>query len=330
MSAAVQAVAAPPLDAQPVMQVDWLELVAFLSRRGVARLDRLTNALAIQGDEDLSDDAEADSIDDDRRALIEDEVEQRVGSLGAAYPFELSSDGEELRLKPAAHRRGGVFYLLCLIVSHVKKSPILLDVPSDGEIARVRKEEFQVLATLAIAGALNGPAISMGWPRATDETILDVLQRVTDMSGTGVPRSTPGPEASPAAKDGGMDVIGWQPANNGMPPPLAMWFGQAASGHHWKGKSAVHEAERFLESYFDFRPATNIAAATVIPHRISDDVQRQLGRYHGHILDRLRTPGAALRGYELARQGAYHVDGSAAAVTISRWVYDFRRPRLAA
>lgn len=329
MSTPAATMATPALDAKPVMQVDWLELVAFFSKRGVARLDRLDGALTVQEEDHLSDDATADAIIDERRSLIEDEIEQRERALGEAYPYVLSDDGEELRLKAPAARRGGVFYLLCLIVSHFTKSPILLVPPEDEDIARVRKQQFQVLATFAVAGMMRGPAISLGWPRPTAATILEVLQRVCDMSGTGVPRPAPGQEASPAAKDGGMDVIGWQPANNGLPPPMAMFFAQVASGHNWKAKSAATEIGRFVRSYYLEAPATNLSAVTVIPHRIPLDEHAQLGNYHGHILDRLRTPLEALRGYDFAVEGL-HVDGLDAVISISRWVYDFRRPRLAA
>ncbi len=330
MTAARDAVAAPPLDAEPHLQADWLELVAFFSRRGVARLDRLDGAMTVQEEDHLADDGEADGIADDRRSLIEDEIEQRSKELGQAYPFTLSDDGEELQLKAASDRRGGVFYLLCLIVSHFAYSPILLWLPDEADISQVRNKHFQVFATCAVAGMIPGPAISMGWPRASTETILEVLTRVTEMGATGIPRPAPGQEASPAAKDGGVDVIAWQIANNNLPPPVVMYFGQTASGHNWSGKSAVHEIDTFLSAYYMEYPKTNFAAVTIIPHRLSATDHTRHGRKHGHILDRLRAPGSALRGFDLGKRDGLHVDGISAVPAISRWVYDYRRARLAA
>lgn len=330
MTASKDSVGAPPLDAKPDVQVDWLEFTAFFSRRGVARLDRLDGAMTVLEEDHLTDDAEADGITDDRRSLIEDEIEQRSTALGDAYPFSLSDDGEELAMKPAPDRRGGVFYLLCLVVSHFRYSPILLSLPTDADIASVRREQFQVLATCAVAGMMPGPAVSMGWPRASTETMLEVLSRIGEMGGTGVPRLVPGDEASPFAKDGGVDVIAWQVANNNLPPPIVMYFGQVASGHNWHGKSAFAEIDVFVSAYYLERPKTNYAAVTIIPHRLFPAEHMQHGKKHGHILDRLRTPVAALRGFDLAKRSGLQVDGIASVPLISRWVYDYRRARLAA
>jgi len=323
-------VAPPPLDAKPIVQVDWLEFVAFFSRRGVSRLDRLDNAMIVQEEESPIDDAEADAIVDDRRALIEDEVEKRVKSLGDVYPFYMSDDGEELRLKPAADRRGGVFYLLCLVISHFTNSPILRLLPSDANIAEARKRQFQTLATYAVAGMVKGPTISMGWPRSDKEPLLDVLNRMRELGSSGVPKTKPGGEASPKAKDGGMDIIAWEIAINHLPPPAAMWFGQVASGHNWAGKSAKGEIDNFLWAYYDERPQTNYNAVTIIPHRLADDDYLRNSARHGHILDRLKTPKAAERGYTLAKTGGIHVDGIEHVSSISRWVYDYRRAGMAA
>ena len=323
-------VAPPPLDADPVIQVDWLEFAAFFNRRGIARLDRLDNAMAVQEEESLSNDADADAIIDDRRALIEDEVENRIKALGDVYPFSMSNDGEELRIKPPAERRGGVFYLICLVISHFTRSPILRFIPSNDEISKVRKRQFQALATYAVAGLVNGPSISMGWPRPDKESILDVLDRMKELGSSGTPRTELGLEASPYAKDGGMDVIAWSFGINDRPPPASMWFGQVASGHNWTGKSAQGEILAFLWSYYDERPQTNTNAVTIIPHRLSDDEHLRHSARHGHILDRLRTPKAAERGYTMAKIGGVHVDGIEHVSSISRWVYDYRRAGMAA
>ena len=327
MTTQSETVGTPPLDASPDVQVDWLEFVAFFNRRGVARLDRLDGALTIQEEDHLADDGASDAILDDRRALIEDEVEQRTKALGAAYPFVMSDDGEELRIR-VLNMRGAGFYFLCLIVSHFKYSTILLSLPSDKDVARVRKEQFQLLATLAVAGAIRGPAISMGWPRSSGETILDVLNRMAAMGSTGIPRPVPGSEASPSAKDGGIDVIGWTNGINRLPPPLTMYFGQVASGHNWRAKSAVSEIDPFVSSFYLERPKTNYAAITIVPHRLFPSDHDQLAKKHGHILDRLRTPIAALRGFELATFKRAEVDGYMAVSTISKWLIYYRRPRL--
>ncbi|QPD00212.1 hypothetical protein [Qipengyuania soli] len=297
------ALSAPPLDADNVLLVDWLEILCFFDPRGVARLDEIDNVIAIQAEEGLYDDARADALKDELRELIENEVDIRSESLKDAYPFELSEDGEELRIKPRTHRRGMSFYLTCLIVSHFSKSPILLTPPDDNEEAVMRKRHFQTFSTIAVAGYVEGPAVSFGWPRQTGETITEAVSRCCDSSQTGTARIPPGPVAAARAKDGGMDVIAWRVAVNGGPPPSYMCFGQAASGHLWAGKSSKDELESFLEGYFLDRPACNYTTVTVIPFRLTEEAHAQFGHRHGSILDRLRAPRAALIAMELAQDG---------------------------
>ena len=313
-----------------MLLADWLELVAFLDERNVARLDEIDNAFAIQDEEHASDDGTADAIREARREHIENELICRARDLTYAYPFELSADGEELRLKGRGARRGACFYLACLIISHFKGSPILVKPPSDDDAARVRKRQFQTMATLAVAGHAAGPALSFGWPRVTGESITEAIQRCCDLSGTGSPRIPPGPEASARAKDGGMDVIAWQPAINNQPPPGVMFFGQAASGHNWSGKSANDELDTFLEGYFLDRPACATAGVTVVPHRLSQEEHARFGRRHGHILDRLRTPRAALEGLRLAAEGGHAIDEVDATPRLNLWLLRYRRGLAAA
>lgn len=325
MTNKADAVTAPPLDADPVLIVDWLELVAFFDPRGVARIDAVENSIKIQDEEHATDDASADAIRDDRRSLIEDEITKRSDGAGDAYPYVLSGDGEELTLKARGARRGACFYLACLVISHFTRSPILIKPPADDARAAVRKKQFQVMATLAVAGHVGGPAVSFGWPRATGETITDAVERCCMMSRTGTARNPPGQEASRSAKDGGMDVIAWRIADDGQPPPAIMYFGQAASGHGWGAKSANDEVDQFLGGYFIERPACQTAGVTVVPFRVSADDHNRYGRRHGHILDRLRTPRAALKGLRLSCESGVAVDEIESVRSLNGWLLRYRR-----
>ncbi|WP_156482943.1 hypothetical protein [Sphingopyxis granuli] len=327
---AITAVAPPALDADSFILVDWLELTAFFDEKGRARLDEIDNTTEIQKEDHAEDNGTADAEKDERRETIENEINSRVASLGDAYPFVLSEDGEELRLKPRGERRGLGFYLTCLVISHFTKSPILSNPPSGDEAAKVRKRQFQTLATLAVAGHVQGPAVSFGWPRASGETITEAVGRCCEGSGTGTPRVPPGPEAAKKAKDGGMDVIAWRHADNGLPPPAMMYFGQAASGHNWSGKSANDELDQFLGGYFLDRPACSMVGLTVVPFRLSEDDHKLYGKRHGHILDRLRTPKAAMKGIELATVNGVHVDEVDRAHSLLSWLVRYRNEQRAA
>ena len=199
---------APPLDADFALLADWLELAAFHSVHRRARLDEIDGAFKILDQEQSSDTGTEDAAREERRALIEQEINSRQNQLESAYPYELSQDGEQLEL--VSTRGPTSFYLACLVFSHATRSPILLIPPGARLLARGRRKEFQILATLAVAGHLEGPALSFGWPRSNGTTIVQAIIRACALSGVGTARNPPGPVASKFAKDGGMDVIGWR------------------------------------------------------------------------------------------------------------------------
>lgn len=328
MSIASSPVSAIPTDASVSLKVDWLELVAFFSARGVARLDELENIDAIQQDEPPIDDASENAEQEDRRAAIENEIVERARGAGPAYPFYVSDDGEELLLKRRGDRRGAAFYLLCLIATHFIKSQVLNRAPTAREIVKLRKTQYQIVSTLAVAGHVQGPTVSIGWPRASNETLSQVLTRVCSLSGTGRLKIPPGREASRKAKDGGMDVIAWRVADDGRVPPAIMYFAQAASGHGWRQKSAFAALDKFLWGFFFERPACNHAAVTIVPFRLTDDEHAEWGADHGHILDRTRLPLAALKGFDLAAQQGVPVDELHRVHRVSSWIWRYRAANL--
>jgi len=310
-------------DASPQEQVDWLELTAFFDTFKRARLDEIAGGLHLQADGDDEDIAAEDAERDRLREDIEAEVQERSQVLGAAYPFELSEDGECLTLKIVRERPATSLYFLCLILSHVTRSPILKEPPKDADLRDVRKRHFQTFSTLAVAGMIKGPALSLGWPRANRETILNVIVRACSMSQTGTPRQIPATTANPSAKDGGIDVLAWEHSNDASLPSV-FWFAQAASGHGWRDKSAKDELPSFLRDYFDIAPQCNHGAVTVCPFVVSRRDLERVSFRHGTVLHRKSGPLAALMGLQLARSGV-HVEESNAVGGISMWLGKYRR-----
>ena len=311
----------PPLDADASTLVDWLELTAFHDANKRARLDEIDGAFRVQDQEQASDTASEDALREGRRNLIEEEVNTRIDQLGDSYPFQLTEDGEQLDL--IWNRGPASFYLTCLVFSHATRSPILLTPPSSRLLARGRRREFQILSTLAVAGHLEGPSLSFGWPRSSGATIVEAIRRSCELSGVGAERDPPGPVASKFAKDGGMDVIGWRPAVNGNPPPAEICFGQAASGHKWREKDAPSVLEDFYESFYLDRPQAQSTGVTIVPFRLTVADYQMHNRRHGFILDRLRTPRAAARGLELHKNGV-QVDEASRAGALAIWLGRYR------
>lgn len=315
--------AAPPADAQPIDLADWLELTAFFDCDGQARLDQIDDCMRIQEEEQEDDIADADAARERLRDAIETEIDFRSNGLRDAYPFALSGDGENLALKQRGDRRGLSFYILCLVLSHATRSPILLKTPADANLRDVRKRHFQILSTLAVAGHTNGPAISLGWPRVSGEAILEVVARACAGACTGIAREVPANTANPSAKDGGIDVLAWKPAND-RPPPTVFMFGQAASGWKWAEKTSKDEVGDFLEHYFEETPRCDYNYVTICPFRLDHSKLMRWSRRHGTILDRTRAPLYALMGVGLAEAGQ-SVDEAENACQLGIWLGRYRR-----
>lgn len=301
--------------------VDWLELTAFFDEYGVARVDALLASLL-----ELQETAEDNIAERDRQReqlieRLENEVVLRQRSLEDAYPFELSQGGEELSINADWRRPQFAFYLVCLITSHVTGSTILRTPPTDELLARLRNDIFQIVATLGLAGYSTGPAFSVGWPRRTGETIVQLLSRAVAAGGGFDVRNPPGRYVSPHEKDGGVDVIAW--TAEAVPPPSAFYFGQTASGKNWPSKPARDHAQTFGQAYMQDHMTGNRLYFTLIPYRVLDDAfWHSQTLFHMGILDRLRLPARAWQGVRLAEQGTL-IDNSDRLGDLTQWLDDF-------
>lgn len=312
----------PALDAVIDVLVDWLELVAFFDEFDRARIDELIGNRQTQA-ETPAGDFGSDDVERDRvRETIENEVIARQKALGGAYPFDLSADGEELCLLASRDDKIASFYLALLITSHFTGSPILVDPPSDAMVSRMRNRVFQVIGTLAVAGLTRGSAVSVGYPRETKETILTVLRRAEEWGFGLAPRDKPGRHATPRAKDGGIDVIGW-PSSDRPPPPYIM-FGQLASGNNWRDKPLILEYDLFVSDFLEDAGTGQHNFLTMIPFQLSDELDFQRASVqHRYIADRRRAPRHAVQAFDLAAQGI-EVDEIANVFQVTDWLSDYR------
>jgi hypothetical protein len=301
---------------------DWLELSAFFSEFSKSRLDELSAGMKTLEEEAPSDIGDRDAEDDHMRSEIEQEIDERTKKLGDAYPFQLSADAEELILRIDYHAPEAAFYILCLVASHVAASPVLATPPTGASERQMRRRAFQVLGTLAMAGWASGPAVSVGWPRETKETILEVLARA-EAWGVGLkPKNQPGRHANPHDKDGGIDAISWR--LNPEPPPRFVAFGQLASGNDWRNKPVKADVHPFLNDFFEDHGTGNHVFVTVIPHRVADqNVFQSECQRHGNLAYRLSAPRHALDGLRLASEGV-PMDEAANFEQIGQWLFEYR------
>lgn len=301
--------------------VDWLELTALFDPFGVARLDSLLGSLSELEETSEDNIGERDRQREQLIERLENEVEFRRSTLGEAYPFDLTSSGEELIRDVNWRDRRFAFYLICLVTTHVTGSAILRTPPTGELLTRLRNRVFQIVATLGLAGLSRGPAFSVGWPRQTGETIVQLLTRASAAGGGFSVRNPPGAYVSPHEKDGGVDVIAW--TAEGMPPPTAFYFGQTASGKNWPGKPVTDHARVFGQAYMLDHMTGNRLYVTLIPYRVLDNAfwcsQHLL---HMAILDRLRLPLRAWEGSQLAERGV-PIDDADRLNDLTQWLDDF-------
>lgn len=315
------AVDPPTLDLQIDDLVDWLEFTALFDEYGVARTDALAGSL-IQLEETAEDDIGVrDRAREQLVESIENEVELRQKALGAAYPFSLNDTGEELHRAATWQESQYAFYLICLVTTHATGSAILRLPPEGNLLIRLRNRVFQIVSTLGLAGLSTGPAFSVGWPRRTGETIVELLTRAANAGAGFTVRNPPGKFVAPQEKDGGIDVIGWTPEV--VPPPTKFYFAQAASGRNWPGKSVTDHARVFGEAYIQDHMTGNRVYVTLIPYRVLNEAfWNSQHQHHMAILDRLRLPARALQGLELSVNGT-PVDEAYQVGDLATWLKDY-------
>ncbi|EIM30745.1 hypothetical protein [Microvirga lotononidis] len=173
--------------------VDWMELTALFDTFGVARVDALLGSLITLEETAEDDIGERDKRREQLVERLENEINLRQRNLGETYPFDLSASGDELLLDGNWRDPKYAFYLICLITTHVTGSAILRTPPGGELLTRLRNRVFQIVATLGLAGLATGPAFSVGWPRQTGETIVELLTRAAAAGGGFSVRTPPGP-----------------------------------------------------------------------------------------------------------------------------------------
>lgn len=315
-------VVAPALNTPVHDLVDWLELSSFFNEYGTARLDDIISSLNEQAEEQEEDIGRLHVQIDSLVADIEDEIRFRENSCIDCYPFLLSENAEEMTLKPDYTNNKYVFYLVCLLTSHIPTDGLYDFKVDESIVNQLRNGVFQTISTLAMAGLTPGIAISVGWPRPSNQSILDVLQTGQQLGSGYQVRKEIGVFAPRNVKDGGVDVISW--TDSDRCPPSIIYYAQVASGKNWRGKPVTHYIEAFEDNFFEYRPRGNRAQATLIPFRVIDNsIWMNEHVAHGTLLDRTRLPYYANTGLTLAEK--YNkIDEVNNLPAVTTWVSDFK------
>jgi hypothetical protein len=329
-------ISAPSTEDHPAILADWLELLALSSPK------RESSILSLSDVNDITQDTEAEDIGDFDAAIeaiisrVTTEIEDRVKCLQTAYPFRINDAGTLLTVTDTIDI-GTAVYLFCLLMSHVSHSPLLGNFDLTNE-AQTGRDVFQICATLSAAGYCDGPAVSFGWPRRDRSGFAAKLAETYNSFGDGTPRAIPLPGAPEHIKDGGIDVIGWRTARDGLPGTFYL-LGQAASGYNWHTKTVLKDIDNFHWAWFEVQPVSQATGAMFVPFCITDtgesasDVADQalliskmqfIAKEFGHFIYRYKLPFYAGKALALSAAGTTPIEGLDEATRIHNWVNGFR------
>ena len=293
-----------PLESdEPAVLADWLELVTVLSHSKSGYIGQVLGSSGIADDAEIEDIAAYDAARDSLAEAISEEISRRLSALDVdAYPFEISANGETLSLRPEP-TYGHLTYLACLMISQSWKSGRLTSP------ARLTQEElqnarinFEVLTAVSAVGLATGPSFLLGSNRQGAEGLLKRIEHLCNTVGEGTARQQLHHAAPVAANDDGVDVLAIDEEFDG-PPHRMFWFCQSAAGENYKSKPIINEIERFMEIWFEERPA-NTKGALFFPATLDNPDATYLTRSLGHLCHRLRMPRYAQLGFDLINQDA--------------------------
>lgn len=303
----------PEADALEYSLADWLELQALLSAHGEFPVENLVNTYEMALEEELADSAETDATAEDIMQRAASEVLNRSGVLDRGYPFSLTGDGSLIKLD-SEWTEGSVVYLFCLWLSQASTGGLISLRPNG--ITTEDRDLFQICATLAAGGFLEGHARSFGWPRPDGTAFMEALQETYRDMGEGTPkvgRYLPAGTSS-RTKDAGIDVIAWRDVPDRVCGRLYL-VGQAASGRDWNKKSVKPLLEAFHNDFFSEWPASPAIPALFCPfcvqeetpvnsaHTVAENTAAfltKITREFGIVFYRYRMSYFAARGIELA------------------------------
>ena len=271
------------------LAADYLELKAMLSSGCEALRKDIEEALELSGDEDVDEESQ-DRYEGIATSAI-NRIYERKTIIGSEYPFDVDSAGDTIWFTMDQESLGHAAYVLSLILSNLPAiTPILLEpvvCPSKKEVARFR-EDFQYLATAALAAEVGGPAWSFGFPRLDKSGFHSKLRQVWSKMRDGTVSGHSSAPGNP--KDDGVDVFAAKIWEDGLPGFLLL-AAQVATGRSWKEKSLKSQVrDVFTKRWFSPEPATDIIPYHIIPFARGDLEFRDDVVVLGNLLHRLRLP----------------------------------------
>lgn len=249
-----------PISESSWMIADWLELQVLCSEYGSCGLNNVLRMSDQDQDTENVNIGEQDALNEQCVEKAVNEIQFRITTLEAAYPFEMTDDGNELVIKDDLGA-GAYAYIYCLFFSHVNRDDVLIPDPPNTNRDR---NLLQICSTIAAAGSIDGNAASFGFPRPDGSNFLAALKSVYERMDEGVVREDIPVGLPDKVKDAGIDVIAWRDVPDGGAGRPYM-LGQVASGKNWQDKSVIPDMSLFHDYWFTDKPASTPLPSMFIP-----------------------------------------------------------------
>ncbi len=315
---------------------DWLELKAISSPDGRVGFGTLVSATALIENEQESDIGDEDAEEDQLVQKAQEEIANRLATVGEDYPFRIDDRGRALCFITPVTGAGSI-YLFCLYMSHAFDRSIISkdDAP---EVNNEIRDLFQACATMAAGGFVFGPAMSFGWPRPDGSSYLKALHNVYGIFGDGKPHKKARAGASKKVKDNGIDIIAWRRTRDRLPGTQYV-IAQVASGNDWEGKSVTTARIHFHDYWFEHKPSSPCTDAMFMPFDLEPppsedsipyadvlkDYMQSIGYEFGILFYRHRIAEHAATALRLISEGETQIERHKDLPKIVTWVENYSR-----
>ena len=324
------------------MSADYIELVAYFSEGSEAFFSVLIRIMQISTEQDRVNISSEVSVREEIAFETREVIRRRAEILGDVYPFSLGK-GEDSLLYTGpstsyqslswACSLGQISYIISLVLSNLPPFGQVLDINKfevdEREIMKIRRY-FQYIATVALAGEINGSAWSFGFPRRDGAKFEDALREVWRTLRDG--EVNPSLVGSKITMDDKIDVIAARTHSDGYPGYL-LAVGQVATGRNWKDSSIIEYVVRggdFKTKWFLPQPVTDFICYNIVPLTFSYFTEAERFEFSnlcldlGNILHRLRIPYRVKEAYLLYQEGKISIQEIDKFDEVVDWVKQYK------
>ena len=252
---------------------DWLELRALFSNHGAGEADLASVARLTSDDHrerevdetgSLADEEILESDLEDTIVRVSEEIGERLQTLGAEYPFSVTTQPFRLTLKSTTELKPPQWTYLFLLLISAERDKSLPKSETLAALIRKGRTLFHACASIGVAGLLrNGHTFWFGSPRPDGANFLAALAQLCSELSFGKAKDHIPAGLPEQPKDDNVDVVGWPRFRQQRGGNLIVLC-QAATGDNWDTKSIIPHIQAF-KAWFDVHPYALATASIALP-----------------------------------------------------------------